>query len=81
MMNIVNTDECRKIYVLNVLMRFKVHFRPNRSALQAVPKNQEYINEGYAFVIDLDLEKFFDKVNHDLVIARLSRKISDSSTL
>jgi len=46
-----------------------------------VVKSREYINEGYAFVIDLDLEKFFDKVDHAILMARLTRKITDSRVL
>jgi len=40
-------------------------FRPNRSAHQAVSQAQQYIGEGYGTVVDIDLEKFFDRVNHD----------------
>jgi len=44
-------------------------FRPNRSAHQAVAKAQEHIRQGYSFVVAIDLEKFFDRVNHDVLIA------------
>ncbi|WP_330547619.1 reverse transcriptase domain-containing protein [Cellulosilyticum sp. WCF-2] len=50
-------------------------FRPNRSAQDAIKKSKEYINEGNKWVVDMDLEKFFDKVNHDILMERLSRKI------
>jgi len=45
-------------------------FRPRRSAHQAVAQAQQYITQGYGWVIDLDLEKFFDRVNHDKLMAR-----------
>ncbi|TCS78372.1 group II intron reverse transcriptase/maturase [Tepidibacillus fermentans] len=56
-------------------------FRPNKSAKQAILKAKEYINEGYKWVVDMDLEKFFDKVNHDILMERLSRKIKDKRVL
>ncbi len=52
-------------------------FRPGRSAHQAVAKAQEYIQQGYDWVVDLDLEKFFDRVNHDVLMSRVARRISD----
>jgi retron-type reverse transcriptase len=45
-------------------------FRPGRKAQQAVLKAQEYIREGCDWVVDIDLEKFFDKVNHDILMSR-----------
>jgi len=56
-------------------------FRPGRSAHQAVAKAQQYIAEGYGWVVDLDLEKFFDRVNHDKLMAKLARRISDKRLL
>lgn len=56
-------------------------FRANKSAKQAILKAREYINEGYNWVVDMDLEKFFDKVNHDILMERLSRKIKDKRVL
>lgn len=56
-------------------------FRPNKSAKQAILKAREYINEGNKWVVDMDLEKFFDKVNHDILMERLSRKIKDKRML
>jgi retron-type reverse transcriptase len=44
-------------------------------------KAREYINEGYRWVVDMDLEKFFDKVNHDILMERLSRKTKDKRVL
>src|SRR3981189_3431421 len=52
-------------------------FRPKRSAHQAVAKAQQYIAEGYRWVVDLDLEKFFDRVNHDKLMAKIAERISD----
>jgi RNA-directed DNA polymerase len=56
-------------------------FRPKKSAKQAITKAKEYINQGYKWVVDMDLEKFFDKVNHDILMERLSRKIKDRRVL
>ena len=56
-------------------------FRPKRKAQDAVKQAQEYIKEGYRWVVDLDLEKFFDKVNHDILMSKLARKISDKRVL
>jgi RNA-directed DNA polymerase len=56
-------------------------FRPGRSAHQAVAKAQQYIAAGYGWVVDLDLEKFFDRVNHDKLLAQLARRISDKRLL
>lgn len=52
-------------------------FRPGRSAHQAVRKAQEYLREGRTHVVDMDLEKFFDHVNHDLLMRRVGRKVKD----
>ena len=49
-------------------------FRPNRSAHDAVRKAKGYIKEGYRWVVDMDLEKFFDKVNHDRLNEHTSEK-------
>lgn len=56
-------------------------FRPNRSAHQAVLQAQEYIQEGCEWVVDIDLEKFFDKVNHDMLMARVARRVKDKKIL
>lgn len=53
-------------------------FRPGRSAHGAVRAAQTYIREGYEWVVDIDLEKFFDRVNHDVLLARVRRKVKDS---
>jgi RNA-directed DNA polymerase len=56
-------------------------FRPKRSAHQAVLKAQTYQNEGYHYVVDLDLEKFFDRVNHDKLMGKIRRDIQDVRVL
>lgn len=56
-------------------------FRPGRKAQQAVLKAQTYIREGCEWVIDIDLEKFFDKVNHDILMSRVARKVKDKKIL
>ena len=52
-------------------------FRPNRSAEDAVRKAQEYMAEGYKYVVDLDLSKFFDMVNHDYLMYQVDRTLED----
>lgn len=56
-------------------------FRPGRSAHQAVQAAQRYVAEGRRVVVDLDLEKFFDRVNHDLLMGKLAQKIDDRRVL
>ena len=56
-------------------------FRPKRSAHQAVAQAQRYIAEGYGWVIDLDLEKFFDRVNHDKLMAQIAERVEDKRLL
>ena len=56
-------------------------FRPGRSAHQAVLKAQSYVQAGRTFVVDVDLEKFFDRVNHDVLMSRLERRIADRRVL
>lgn len=56
-------------------------FRPNRNAGQAVLQAAEYIKEGKEWVVDIDLEKFFDKINHDRLMQRLSKGIGDKGLL
>jgi RNA-directed DNA polymerase len=75
--------------VMQVLQRkwdgtFSEHsygFRPGRSAQQAVEAAQQYIAAGYRWVVDLDLEKFFDRVNHDKLMARIAERVSDKRLL
>ena len=56
-------------------------FRPGLSAQDAVKQSQSYIREGYSWVVDMDLEKFFDEVPHDILMGRVRRKVSDKSVL
>jgi RNA-directed DNA polymerase len=56
-------------------------FRPFRSAHQAVAQVQTYLEEGYTWVVDMDLEKFFDRVNHDVLMSRVARRVKDKQLL
>lgn len=72
--------------VLQVLQRewdatfseYSYGFRPHRSAHQAVARAQGYIAEGYGWVVDLDLEKFFDRVNHDQLMGEVAKRVADT---
>ena len=75
--------------VMQVLQRkwdrmFSEHsygFRPKHSAHQAVAQAQQYIGEGYRWVVDIDLEKFFDRVNHDKLMGEVAKRITDRRVL
>jgi RNA-directed DNA polymerase len=56
-------------------------FRPGRSAHQAINRSQQYVDEGYRWVVDIDLEKFFDRVNHDKLMGKLAKRIPDKRLL
>jgi group II intron reverse transcriptase/maturase len=56
-------------------------FRPGRRAHDAVRRAQRYIQEGRRWVVDIDLEKFFDRVNHDILMGRLKKRIADRRVL
>ena len=56
-------------------------YRPKRSAQQAVKAARQYVSEGRRWVVDIDLEKFFDRVNHDILMARVARKVKDKRIL
>jgi len=56
-------------------------FRPGRSAHDAVAQAQAYLEEGYTWVVDMDLEKFFDRVNHDVLMSRVARRVQDKRLL
>jgi RNA-directed DNA polymerase len=56
-------------------------FRPRRSAHQAVAQAQKYLAEGYRWTVDIDLEKFFDRVNHDILMGRIAKRVSDKRML
>jgi RNA-directed DNA polymerase len=83
------TDRLVQQAILQVLgprfdANFSTHshgFRPGRSAHGAVLEAQGYIQEGYDWVVDVDLERFFDRVNHDVLMGRLAKKIADKRML
>jgi hypothetical protein len=56
-------------------------FRPGRSAHQAVAQAQQYIAEGHGWCVDLDLEKFFDRVNHDKLMGQIAKRVEDKRLL
>jgi RNA-directed DNA polymerase len=60
---------------------FSFGFRPYRSAHHAVACSQHYANEGYSWVVDMDLEKFFDRVNHDKLMHRVKQRVEDKRVL
>ena len=60
---------------------FSYGFRPGRSAHDAVRKAHQYVQEGYQIVVDIDLEKFFDTINHDILMDRLAKRIADKAVL
>jgi RNA-directed DNA polymerase len=82
-------DRCIQQAVLQILQgdwdqTFSAHsygFRPGRSAHQAVEQAQRYLADGYYWVVDLDLEKFFDRVCHDKLMARMAQRIRDKRVL
>jgi len=74
--------------VMQVLQRwdrtfseYSYGFRPGRSAHQAVALAQQYIATGYSWVVDLDLEKFFDRVNHDKLMGQVAKRVEDKRLL
>lgn len=64
-----------------VFSEYSYGFRPNRSCHDAIKRALEYLNDGREWVIDIDIEQFFDKVNHDKLIQILREQVNDSSTL
>ena len=64
-----------------VFSDYSYGFRPNRDCHMAINKVLEYLNEGYEWVIDLDIEKYFDTVNHDKLISILREQVNDSHTV
>src|SRR6266705_4484034 len=61
--------------------RHSYGFRPKRSAHQAVAQAQQYIAQGYGWVVDFDLEKFFDRVNHDKLMGQIAKRVEDKRLL
>jgi RNA-directed DNA polymerase len=61
--------------------KYSYGFRPGRSAHQAVAQAQQYIAEGYGWVVDFDLEKFFDRVNHDKLMGQIAKRVEDKRLL
>ena len=61
--------------------KYSYGFRPNRDCHMAINKVMEYLNEGYIYVVDIDLEKFFDTVNHDKLISLLLNTIKDGEVI
>ena len=64
-----------------IFSNYSYGFRPKRSAHMALKQSVRYINEGYKVVVDMDLEKFFDRVNHDILMARVARRVKDKRLL
>jgi len=64
-----------------IFSEYSYGFRPNRSCHDAVKQTLIYLNDGYEWVIDIDIEQFFDKVNHDKLIQILREQVNDSTTL
>ena len=60
---------------------FSFGFRLNRKAHDAIRKAKQYLEEGYQWIVDLEIEKFFDHINHDLLMARVARKVKDKRIL
>jgi RNA-directed DNA polymerase len=56
-------------------------FRPSKSQHQAIQQAQEYVSSGFRWVVDLDLEKFFDRVNHDVLMGRIAKRVKDKRVL
>jgi RNA-directed DNA polymerase len=61
--------------------KYSFGFRPNKQAHQAIRQAKQYMREGYRWVIDMDLEKFFDQVNHDKLMGILAKKVKDQTLL
>lgn len=61
--------------------QYSYGFRPGKSQHQAVEQAQEYVSSGLRYVVDIDLEKFFDRVNHDVLMGRIAKRVSDKRVL
>lgn len=73
-------QELSKIYE-PIFSKHSYGFRPQRSAHMAMEEVLQYLNEGYEWIVDLDIEKFFDTVNHDKLISILRENVNDATTL
>ncbi|OWZ82601.1 reverse transcriptase domain-containing protein, partial [Natranaerobius trueperi] len=56
-------------------------FRPNRNAQQAIKRSKEYYEQGYKYTVDIDLAKYFDTVNHDLLIGMVREQVKDETII
>lgn len=65
----------------DIFSEYSYGFRPGRSCHEAIRQALEYLNDGYEWVVDIDIEQFFDKVNHDKLIQILREQVNDSWTL
>lgn len=63
------------------LSEYSYGFRPNRRAHQAVKQAQHYVREGYRHVVDIDVENYFNRINHDILMSRVARKVKDKRVL
>lgn len=61
--------------------RFSYGFRPGRNAHQAIVQARQYVKDGKRWVVDVDVERFFDRVNHDILMARVARRVKDKRVL
>jgi RNA-directed DNA polymerase len=61
--------------------QYSYGFRPGKSQHQAVKQAQEYVSSGQRYVVDIDLEKFFDRVNHDVMMSRIAKRVKDKRVL
>jgi RNA-directed DNA polymerase len=69
------------VYFETVFSEYSYGFRANKSAHDAIHKAKQYIESGYEYVVDIDLAKYFDTVNHDKLMALLSMHIGDKRVL
>lgn len=65
----------------NIFSEYSYGFRPGRSCHDAIKQALKYLNEGYTWVVDMDIEQFFDKVNHDKLISILREQVNDAEVL
>jgi len=68
-------------YIDPTFSEYSYGFRPGKSAHQAIEQAQQYVSSGLQYVVDIDLEKFFDQVNHDILMGRLANRIKDKRVL